>query len=466
MESAGVDTAVDVSEPVRRLDGAQVAMAVMVVVGVVLRFWDLGHGHLSIDESYTALAARMPVGTLIHHIDTTDPHPPLGYLIFQPIASLTTSTWGLRVAAALASSSALCVLAWWQRRRGVAGVLAVGVFALSSYQLAYGREMRMYGFVCLAGVVTAWAAEQWLTEGGRRWIAVAAVAATACAFLHATGVILLVALAAVPLLRRDRSAWELRAASAAGIVLFAALWGAHAVSWRSETSTYPKASLSWLSIVVNETVAAVPANRWIVLPLVVVGVVIVVRRRDASSRVLLVLAVAPIVVLYLASARQGVLIPKSLMAYSWATAIALGAVAGAAWRRTWLAGAAVALLVALMVVPYTHLGVDDDEGAGPMLAGLDERVAGGDAIGVEAPQQHDIRDLVQWYRSVVPGTEVTMDDTYVPGLELVRVTGEQPSGRIWLVSSGAPRAIDGYRACGPVDDFGGTYHVVCLEPAG
>lgn len=460
MESAGVDSDIDALGPVRRLDGAQVAMVVMVVVGLVLRFWDLGHGRLSIDESYTALAARMPVGTLIHHIDSTDPHPPLGYLIFQPIASSTTSTWWLRVGAALASSLALCVLAWWQRRRGVAGAVAVGVFALSSYQLAYGREMRMYGFVCLAGVVTAWAAEQWLREGGRRWIAAAAVAATACAFLHATGVILLVALAAVPLLRRDRSAWELRAAAAAGIVLFAALWGAHAVTWAGEPSAYPKGSLSWLSIVVNEMVAAVPANRWIVLPLVAIGGVLVVQRRDASSRVLLVLAVAPVAVLFLASIRQGVLIPKSVMAYSWAPAVALGAVCGAAWRRSSALGVGSIAAIALLILPYAHLGVAQDEGAGPMLRALDARVATGDAIGVQS-ERRDIRDLIQWYRSVVPGVEVSMDDS-VPDLHLMQVAGEAPSGRIWLVTAGDQSSVDGYVPCGPTENVDGSYRVTCL----
>ena len=277
--------------------------------------------------------------------------------------------------------------------------------------------------------------------------------------------IVLVALFAIPLARRDRSAWELRAATALGLVAFAAVWGAHALTWHSETSTYPKASLSWLSIVVNETVAAVPADRWLVLPLIMVGGFLILRRRDASSRVWLILAAAPVAVLYLASARQGVLIPKSLMAYSWGTALAIGAVVGAAWRRSFLLGVAVAALVALVVLPYIHLGVNNDEGSGGLLATLDAQVAPGDAIGV-TPIQHDIRDLLHWYRSVLPGTGVTFDDTSVPALELMRVTGETPSGRIWLVSSGEPSSIPGYEPCGPVSDVGGTYHVECLAPTG
>jgi len=339
------------------------------------------------------------------------------------------------------------------------------VFALSSFQLAYGREMRMYGFLSLGGVVTAWAAERWLEDDQRRWMALAVLAATSCAFLHATGVIVLLALLAVPLLRRDRSAWELRSATVVGLALFAVVWGGHALSWRGATSNYPKASLSWLSISVNETIAAVPANRWIVLPLLVVGGIVIVRRRDCSSRVWLILAVAPVVVLYLMSFGQGVLIPKSLMAYSWGSDLALGAVVGAAWRRSVLLGGVAAALLAILILPYTSSGVNSDEGAGGLLAALDQRVGPGDAVAI-SPARHDIRDLIQWYRSVVPGVEVTFDDTSVAELEQLYVTGEAPSGRVWLVSSGQPSSIPGYAPCGPVDDVGGSYRIECLAPTG
>ena len=344
------------------------------------------------------------------------------------------------------------VLAWWQRRRGVAGVAATAVMALSAFQLSYGREMRMYGFLALGGVLTAWAAERWLDDGRRRWIAVATVAATACAFTHATGIIVLLALGAIPLLRRDRRAWELRCAVLVGLASFALLWGAHAVAWRGQTSMYPKASLSWLSIVVNEVVAPVPSNRWIVLPLLVVGGLFIVARRDASTKVWLILAVGPVAALYVASYGQGVLIPKSLMAYSWGVALALGAVVGAAWKRSAMAGGLVAVVLALAVVPYVRTAVTHDEGAGGMVDALEEVVAPGDAIAV-TKRQDDIRDLVEWYQFTDPGVDVAFDDTSVPGLRLVSVSGEEPSGRVWLVTSGAPEPIDGL-------------HVVLAGPGG
>ena len=61
---------------------------------------------------------------------------------------------------------------------------------------------------------------------------------------------------------------------------------------------------------------------------------------------------------------------------------------------------------------------------------------------------------------------MTFDDQGPTGLELMRVPGEFPSDRIWLVSSGEPSAVEGYSPCGPVVDVGGTYHVECLAPTG
>ena len=244
----------------------------------------------------------------------------------------------------------------------------------------------MYGFVCLGGVVAAWGAERWLDTGSRRWVAVAVVAATTCAFVHATGVIVLIAAlrgAAVP--TRSLPVGAPGGGGGRARAVRGAL-GAHALTWRNEVSTYPKASLSWLSIVVNETIAAVPANRWIVLPLLVGGGVLIVLRRDVSSRVWLVMAAAPVALLYAGQFRQGVLSRNR----SWPTPGAPRS-PSAPWSVP-ASGRSCSgpprFLVALMVVPYTHLGVDDDEGAGRLLTFLDDQVGPGDAIGV-TPPQHD-----------------------------------------------------------------------------
>ena len=112
-----------------------------------------------IDETYTALAVRLPIGSMLEHLDRTDPHPPLSYLLFKPVAVRTTDLGGLRATSAVASVLAVVVMALWLRDRGVTGVGAVLLFAIAPYQLVYGREMRMYGLLALGGVVAAAAAE-------------------------------------------------------------------------------------------------------------------------------------------------------------------------------------------------------------------------------------------------------------------------------------------------------------------
>ena len=329
-----------------------IGFVVSVGVGTALRFWQLGQADLSIDEAYTALAARRSMADLIPHIDATDPHPPLAYLLLQPVAGITQDIGLLRSVSALASTLALVVMAIWQRSRGVAGLVATAVFALSPFQLAYGRQMRMYGLMALAGVVAAYSAERWLESSRRRWLVGAVGAGLVCAFSHAVGVVLLGALLLLPWTRRDRAAWELRAAVIGALAVFASLWGSHTLAWQGRDLGYPRASVEWISIVVNESIAAVPDNRWIVLAIAAIGGFLLLRRRDASSRVWVVLFVLPVVLLVVASLRRGVLIPKAMVPFSWGLPLAIGALCGEVGRRRWPGGVALVVVVALLVVPF------------------------------------------------------------------------------------------------------------------
>jgi hypothetical protein len=46
-------------------------------VGAALRLWDLGSSRLSYDESFTAMAGRLPISTLFGYLRDHDSHPPL-----------------------------------------------------------------------------------------------------------------------------------------------------------------------------------------------------------------------------------------------------------------------------------------------------------------------------------------------------------------------------------------------------
>ena len=445
----------------RRRDATDIALVVLVGVGALLRVWDLGRARLGIDESYTALAARLPVPDLVRHIDQSDPHPPLFYLLLRPVAALTTDLGALRLLSAVASCAAVGVMAVWMRRRGLAGLVATGVFALSPYQLFYGRQVRMYGLLALGGVVGAWALARWLATSGRGWAVLGVVAGAVVAFSHGVGILFLASMLLVPGLRRDRDAWVLRGALAVAGGLFALLWGAHALSWR-ETSggAVSGDSLGWLSIVLNEAVAPVPDNRWIVLPLLIGGAVVILRGRG-DRRVWLCLFAVPVAALYVVSLRQGVLVPKSLMPFSWGVPLALGAAVGwLADRRAAFGWVATAGLV-LIVLPYVPHSLGEDEGSGAAIDRAFAMVGPDEGIAVRSDEWQG-EALALWNGPVAGGLDLDPNGQDHGGVVLYQRAGSDSSRALFVTmrQGELPAPLE---PCGPAEALGGSLTAQCVE---
>ena len=202
-----------------------IVLGAIVVVGAGFRLWRLGASPLNYDESFTAIAGRMPLGAMFTHLRVSDSHPPLDYLLRAPLARAGVSDAFIRLPSALCSIAALALFAWWMRERGRAGVFASVMMALATFQIAYGREARMYAELELIGVASAVVVDAWC-RGPRRWHAPLAGALAATALLaHTSGLLLAPGLLLVPGRRTDRDAWSWRAAIAAGACVWAALWG-------------------------------------------------------------------------------------------------------------------------------------------------------------------------------------------------------------------------------------------------
>lgn len=432
-----------------------------VLVGSMLRLWDLGTTTLSIDETYSALAARMPWHEIVGHIDATDPHGPLAYLVLQPVASLTDHVGWLRSVSALASVAALVTMAVWQRREGIAGLVATVIFAVAPFQIFFARQIRMYGILALLGVVAAWAAQRWLEDRARRWVFVMAAAGLAASLTHATGPILIGGLLLIPGVRKDRAAWELRAALAASSAAFVVLWGGHALRW-SGNSWFPPVTPDSASIVVNETIAPVPGNRWLVLALAAVGVAALLGARGSRARVWLCLFGAPLAVLYLASLDKGILLPKSLVLFGWALPVALGALC--AWlmaRSRLLAGAAI-VVIALLVVPYVVDAMHQDEGSALVIEKVFGVVPVDESLGALA-SSWQVESLVGWYGQV-EGRRPIESVERRGALKVFVPHDAIDTDRVWLVVLAGDENPDGYVACSRAQPVG-SFVVQCLEPA-
>lgn len=441
--------------------------AAVVLLAAVLRFGGLGTAGLTPDESYTAVASARPLGELLAFIRETDPHPPLSYLLEKPVLAVADSNAALRFLPATLSTLAVAAMAAWQRREGVAGLTATVLLAIAPEQLLYGRQARMYGLLVLTGVLVAWASCRWLTTASRRWGALAAVAATAAALAHSTGFVLLAGLLLVPWLRRDREAWVLRGMAAAGVLLTAVVFAPVALERRGERTFYPTTSLDWVTTTVNEQLAPVPTQKWLVIALLVVGGVLLVRRGGPQARVWLVLFAAPLLGLVLVSFQVPLLLPKSVLSLSWGVMLALGALVGAAWRRLPLAGIAVAGLLALLTVPYVAEARAKDEQAGRMVATVSARAEDGDVVAV---RPENLGTLVEWQLGRVEGRALRPVTTPWDVTVAWRVGAGPPTGRTWFVEvpgrvlSGIDADLDVGTPCGPERvSVGGEFVLSCLD---
>jgi hypothetical protein len=429
--------------PDRWVDAALIAWT---VVGLGLRLLLLGRpATLNPDETYSAYTASLPLGEIVPFVRATDPHPPLSYLLQAPVARLTDAEWALRLPSALCSAAAVALLAWWQRRRGLEGVVATALLALLPLALTYGVQVRMYGLLQLAGVATAFGVARWCEAPSGRWLWLAVGGALVAAFSHATGLLLLAGLLVVPGWRRPRGpalAWWAAVAGALG--LWALAWGSATLGWRSE-SLYPPVTPETASIAINESIAPAPGNRPVALAVLLAGAVAVVWRRDVTARALVAAYLVPLAGAVVLGLRIG-LIPKTLVALEWGVAVSLAGLTGVAYRWRPQAGVLAVAVVALLVLPAVPYALEP-QGHEAIVARLSEVAESGDVI---ASHPHD--NVLRWYvyrdpeRRLRPAPELPWPVTTAAKV------GDTPfSGRVWFVEStflGDPLGVEG-PGCAP-----------------
>lgn len=120
------------------------------VLAAVLRLWQYGQPQLWYDESFTRLVARLDLPGLVT-ATAGDVHPPLWYVIeWITIRLLGESPWAMRLPSVLASMWGLWLMHQLGERLNIsqAGLVAALAFlALSSTQIWYAQEARMYALL-------------------------------------------------------------------------------------------------------------------------------------------------------------------------------------------------------------------------------------------------------------------------------------------------------------------------------
>ncbi len=124
---------------------ANLGLAIVLVLGALLRLLRLGHQGLFLDEAWSWAAAQLsPLQIVV--LSFHDPHPPLYYLLLKSTTILPSTETRLRMLSALCSITTLAVtLVFVSRKWNKQAATYAGLFvALSSFDIYYAQEARMY----------------------------------------------------------------------------------------------------------------------------------------------------------------------------------------------------------------------------------------------------------------------------------------------------------------------------------
>jgi len=132
------------------------ALAVLFLLGLVVRLWRIGSENLWFDEWFSLCRALEPLAALLRgqHLAVS---PPLYYLLLKPWVVLFGDAEAvLRLPSALAGAAAVPLVAQVGRRLfdRATGLSAALLFAVFPYHVRYSQEARMYALIVLLGLLS------------------------------------------------------------------------------------------------------------------------------------------------------------------------------------------------------------------------------------------------------------------------------------------------------------------------
>jgi Dolichyl-phosphate-mannose-protein mannosyltransferase len=424
------------------------ALGALVLLGAALRVERLGSTPLNFDESFTAMAGRLPLGNLFIFLRTADSHPPLDYLLQLPLARLGANPFVFRLPAALCSIAALALFAWWMRDRGRVGVAATAAMAICAFQIAYGREARMYGPMELIGVGTAVVAESWLRNPRRAHPVIIGALTFVGLMTHISMALMAVGLLVLPGKRRDADAWRWRGAVAAGVAGWALVWGPSFLvqSRGGHSSWIPHTTPARFLDTISSLVTSRPGISALVVAAVVAGAIVCVRRDRNLAMVLVCCSAIPALLAGLLGLRAPVLLNRTLTVAAWGPLLAIGYLVDAAFRRARVAGTIAAAGVALLMLASVPAALNVP-GPTAALTELDRVAQPGDVIAIQPPSKG-----VELYWTI----GVRSDDGPARAVQIkgihdavaLALTARRPTGRIWLMQlSRQPIDLHDFHLC-------------------
>ncbi len=163
------------------------AWAAVIVVGVWLRFWQIG-AQILIDDEWHAVHRLMVAGyrDIFLSFGHADHSIPLT-LWFRLLAeTVGLSEWRMRALPLLFGSATIILIPWvlrpWLSRE--ARWLLGALIALSPLLIHFSRYVRPYALTVPLGFLAMVGLWRWWHEGGRGWLVLFVVGSVLCAWLH------------------------------------------------------------------------------------------------------------------------------------------------------------------------------------------------------------------------------------------------------------------------------------------
>jgi hypothetical protein len=439
-----------------------------VVLGAALRLWGLGANRLGYDEAFTAMAGRLPVGSLFPFLRAHDSHPPLDYLLRAPLARLGVSELVFRLPSALCSIAALALFAHWMRTRGRIGVLATAFMAVSAFEVLHGRNARMYAELELLGVGVAILADAWLRAPRRRHAPILAALVLIGLLTHVSMFLFAFGLLVLPGRRTDREAWRWRAAIAGAVAGWVLIWGSSFLvqAGGGHSDWIPRTTPSGIVDTLSKLATGQTAGAIVLFAAVVVGGVGLRARWPRLGTVWIACFAVPVALAALAGLAAPVLLDRTLTLGAWAPLLALAVVCDGLLARAPVLGAGAVAALLVLMVPTTFDVITRPTAVSHALRDLSASAQPGDTVAVrsaaklpEIAWSLGVRPGEEWHSVVVPGVP------HVAGIEL----GDHPaSGRVWVLDWNSElQTVKGYDRCAPDRNFG-VSRILCLrrEPSG
>jgi uncharacterized membrane protein len=136
---------------------AWAAVAVIALVGAVLRLANLGAESIWYDEAASWEQAKDSFSAMLQRT-AGDNYPPLhNIFLFIAIKALGDSEWALRLPSALFGIANIAAIYWLGRLTvgRAAGLLGAALLALAPFHLLYSQEARMYSLLALTATMFA-----------------------------------------------------------------------------------------------------------------------------------------------------------------------------------------------------------------------------------------------------------------------------------------------------------------------